>query len=566
MIVSQEILDWLVTALRNNPAIALFLAVAIGYPVGTLSYRGLSIGTVAATLIAGLIVGQFDIQISSNVATVFFLLFLFAIGYRVGPQFVRGVAQDGAPQALFAVIVCAMMLGTAYGVARLAGYDVGYGAGLFSGAATSSAALGLSTSAIQGLGLSPDAARAMVGSLSTAFAMTYIFGTIGPILILSQLGPRLLRIDLPAACRAYEKRMGGTGNSSGSAWHHYIMRTYRLLDDSPQVGKRVDEVETMGSPGRCFLDQIRRGEQLLAAHEGTVLKAGDIVSVAGTRSTLRRMFAAGAEEVEDREMLAIPLGGVDIVVTRRAFDGKTLAELAQMEPTHGIFLTRIRRGAMGDDIPILPQTTVHRGDVLTVVGRPQRIRASTGAIGRADFSREETDVPAMFMMIVVGALIGVPVLTLGGVPLTLSIAGGVLLAGIASGWLRSVHPTFGNVPNPVVWFMNAVGLNLFIAVIGINAGPSFVSGVRDVGMSLFLWGMLVTSLPLILAMVLGKYVFRFDDAVVLGCCAGASASTAALGLLTDQAKSQVPTLGYTIPYAVSNTLLTIGGILIVSLL
>jgi putative transport protein len=566
MIVFHDVFGWLVTTLRDNPAVALFLTVAIGYPLGSFNYRGLSIGTVAATLIVGLVVGQFHIEISSNVASVFFLLFLFAIGYRVGPQFVRGVAQDGAPQALFAAIVCAMTLGTAYGVARLAGYDVGYGAGLFSGAATSSAALGLSTSAIQGLGLSADAARAMVGSLSTAFAMTYIFGTIGPILILSQLGPRLLGIDLPAACRAYEKRMGGTGSNAGSAWHHYIMRTYRLLGDSPQVGKRVDEVETMGAPGRCFIDQIRRGEQLLAAHEGTVLKPGDIVSVAGTRATLRRMFAAGAEEVEDREMLAVPLGGVDIVVTRSAFDGRTLAELAQMEQTHGIFLTRIRRGAMSDDIPILPQTAIHRGDVLTVVGRPQRIKASIGAIGRADFSGEQTDVPAMFMMIAVGALIGVPVLTLGGVPLTLSIAGGVLLAGIASGWLRSVHPTFGNVPNPVVWFMNAVGLTLFIAVIGINAGPSFVSGVREVGLGLFLWGMLVTGIPVILAMLIGKHVFRFDDALVLGCCAGASTSTAALGLLTDQAKSQVPTIGYTIPYAVSNTLLTIGGILIVSLL
>jgi putative transport protein len=294
--------------------------------------------------------------------------------------------------------------------------------------------------------------------------------------------------------------------------------------------------------------------------------AGDIVSVAGTRGSLRQMFAVGAEEVEDREMLAVPMGGVDVVVTKRAFDGRTLAELAKLEPTHGIFLTRIRRGAMSDDIPILPQTAIHRGDVLTVVGRPQRIRSSIGAIGRADFSNDETDVLAVFLMIAIGALVGVPVLMLGGVPLTLSMAGGVLFAGIAAGWQRSVHPTFGNVPRQVIWFMNVVGLNLFIGVIGITAGPSFVAGVQQVGLNLFLWGMLVTTIPVLLGLLLGKYVFRFDDALVLGCCAGASTSTATLGLLSDRAKSQVPALGYTIPYAVSNTLLTIGGIIIVSLL
>ncbi|MBS7544039.1 aspartate-alanine antiporter [Ancylobacter oerskovii] len=558
--------DWFVTTLRDHPAIALFLTVALGYPLGTFKYRGISLGTVATTLLVGILVGQLHIQISHNVAIVFFLLFLFAIGYRVGPQFVRGIADDGVMQALFAVVVCAVTLATAYGVARLAGYSVGYGAGLFAGAATASSALGLSTTAIQGLGLSADETHAMIGALSTAFAMTYIFGTIGPILIISQIGPWLLHIDLVAACRAYEKRMGGTNHGSGTSWHHYVMRTYRLLDDWPQVGQKVGEIEASDAHSRCFFDQIRRDGQVIEATEATVLKAGDVVSVAGVRSSLRALFVIGAEEVEDLELLAVPVAGVDVVVTKRAFDRKTLTELAHMAATHGIFLTRIRRGAMGEEIPILPQTTIHRGDVLTVVGQPQRIRASISAIGRADFSDEQTDVSVMFLMIALGALIGVPAVMLDGVPLTLSIAGGVLFAGIAAGWQRSVFPTFGNVPPAVIWFMNVVGLNLFIAVIGITAGPSFVAGVREVGISLFLWGMLVTTIPVIFALLVGKYVFRFDDALVLGCCAGAGTSTATLGLLADRAGSQVPALGYTIPYAVSNTLLTIGGIVIVTLL
>jgi putative transport protein len=557
--------DWFLTTLQKNPEIALFLTVAIGYPLGTIKFQGFGLGAVTTTLLVGILIGQLDIQISHTVGSVFFLIFLFAIGYGVGPQFVRGIAQDGAPQALFAIIVCALMLGTAYGVARLAGYDVGFGAGLFAGAATASSALGLSTSAIGRLGLSAEETRSMVGAVSTAFAMTYIFGTVGPILIISQIGPRLLRIDLPAVCRAYETRMGGTNRSVGTSWHHYIIRTYRLSADAPQVGKTVGEAEA-GMQARMFFDRIRRGDQMIDANDNTILKADDIVSIAGARGNFKAHFATGVEEVEDPEMLDMPTEGIDVVVTRRAYDGKTLADLARLDVTHGIFLTRIRRGASGTEIPILPQTQIHRGDVLTVIGRPQKIRTAIKAIGRADFSTKETDISSVFLAIAIGAMIGIPMISVDGLPLTLSMAGGVLIAGIIAGWQRSVHPTFGHVPPSVIWFMNAVGLNVFIAVIGISSGPSFVAGVQQVGVSLFLWGMVVTTIPTVAALLLAKYVFRFDDALVLGCCAGACASTPALGMISDQARSQVPALGYTVPYAISNTLLTIGGIIIVLLM
>ncbi|BDG73505.1 aspartate-alanine antiporter [Roseomonas fluvialis] len=558
--------DWVATTLRSNPEIALFLTVAVGYPLGKVSFRGFSLGTVATTLVCGILVGQLDIEISHTVASMFFLLFLFAVGYGVGPQFVRGIAHDGALQALFAVVVCVLVVTTAYGVARLAGYGVGYGAGLYSGAATASAALGLSTNAIRDIGMSPQDTRAMIGALSTAFAMTYIYGTVGSIVIISQLGPRLLRIDLPAACRAYEKRLGGDRHDSGASWHHYIVRTYRLSGTSPQVGRTVAEVEASRPHARIFIDGIRRGGELIDATPTTVLEPNDVVGAAGARASLRAIFATGVEEVEDVELLDVPADGVEVVVTQRALDGKTLAELAESQIAHGVFLTEIRRGSTGVTIPILPQTVLRLGDVLTVVGRPQRIRAALGKVGQADFSTKETDIPSVFLAIAIGALIGIPMLTIGEVPLTLSMAGGVLIAGIAAGWQRSVHPTFGHVPPAALWFMSVVGLNVFIAVTGISSGPSFVAGVREVGVSLFLWGIVATTVPITLALLIGKYVFRFDDAIVLGCCAGASLSTPALGLIAERARSDVPMLGYTVPYAISNTLLTIGGMVIVLLL
>jgi putative transport protein len=168
--------------------------------------------------------------------------------------------------------------------------------------------------------------------------------------------------------------------------------------------------------------------------------------------------------------------------------------------------------------------------------------------------------------IVVGALIGSLVFKVAGAPLTLSTAGGALIAGIIGGWLRSVRPSFGRIPTPTVWFMNSVGLNIFIAIVGISAGPGFVNGLKTQGVGLFLWGAAATTIPLVLGMFIAKYIFRFHDALNLGIISGSRTTTASLGLVCDQAKSQIPALGYTVTYAVGNTLLTIWGMIIIMLL
>src|SRR5262249_38858784 len=165
-----------------------------------------------------------------------------------------------------------------------------------------------------------------------------------------------------------------------------------------------------------------------------------------------------------------------------------------------------------------------------------------------------------------GALVGASVGKVAGVPLTLSTAGGALIAGIVFGWLRSVRPFFGRIPSSTVWFMNSVGLNIFIAVVGISAGPGFVNGLRTQGISLFLWGAVASTVPILIGMYVGKYVFRFHDALLLGIVSGARTTTASLGLVCDQAQSQIPALGYTVTYAVGNTLLTIWGMVLVMLL
>jgi putative transport protein len=588
-------MHWLAQTLRTYPEISIFLALAIGYFVGKFSYKGLGLGAVTSTLIAAVVIGQVGITISPNVKSVFFLIFLFAVGYGVGPQFVRGIAKDGVPQALFAVVLCVLCLAAAYVGARVAGYEVGSAAGLYAGATTISASMGLATDAINRLGLPADETKRLLDGMPVAYAVTYIFGTVGSAIILALLGPKLLGFDLAAECKRYEAEMGGTkeAGGAGTAWHQFGLRAFRVREGGVVVGKTVREAEAMAADSRLFVERIRRGGEIFDATEDMVLQPGDVVAVAGRTDLLVRLASPsgarpavaaagapapaavelahagsrpGAEEVDDRELLAVPVEGVDIYVTSKAADGKTLAELATLPAARGVFLRRITRGATATDIPILPETRIYRGDILTVVGRTQDTAAAAKSLGFPDRPSDVTDVAFVGAAIVIGALVGALMIKVGGIPVTLSTSGGALIAGLFFGWLRSVHPTFGRIPSSTLWFMNSVGLNVFIAVVGISAGPGFVAGLQQLGVGLFLWGVFVTTVPLVLGMYIAKYVFRFHPALILGCCAGARTTTAALGMVCDVGKSNVPGLGYTVTYAVGNTLLTIWGMIIVMLL
>jgi putative transport protein len=562
------VLAWFAATFRQYPEIAIFLTLALGYYFGKFTFKGLGLGSVTATLLAGVLIGQIGISISQPLKATAFLLFLFAVGYGVGPQFVRGVAKDGVPQALFAVVQCVLCLVIPVVIVKVAGYNLGYAAGLYSGSQTISAAMGLSTDAMNRLGLAPDETKKLLDSMPVAYAVTYLFGTVGSAIVIALLGPALLRFDIAAACKDYEEKQGGKKELGGvgTAWHRWELRAFRVKPGGKVNGLRAIEAEALVPDARIFVLRVRHGGTIEDATADTVLSEGDVLAVAGARDVLLRVIGEGANEVEDPELLSVPVEGVDVYVSNKAIDGKTLAELAGLPGARGVFLRKITRGATATSIPILPNTQLYRGDIVTLVGRTQDTTAAAKLLGVADRPTDVADVAFIGAGIAVGALVGALVLKVGGVPLTLSTAGGALIAGLVLGWLRSTRPTFGRIPSPTVWFMNSVGLNIFIAIVGISAGPGFVNGLRTQGISLFLWGALATTLPLVFGMFIAKYIFRFHDALTLGIVSGARTTTASLGLVCDMGKSQVPALGYTVTYAIGNTLLTIWGMVVIMLL
>jgi putative transport protein len=556
---------WIVGTLRSYPELALFLALAVGFWIGPKKLAGFNLGNVTATLLAAVAIGQLGIQIPGPIKSTFFILFLFAVGYGVGPQFFRGLGKDGPKQILFSLIVLALCLIVPLVCARMAGLDLGYAVGLYSGSQTISAAIGVATDQINRLGLPPDQSKAYLDAIPIGYAVTYLFGTIGSAIVLAQLGPKLIRVDLPKACAEYERQMGGgeAGLDPGvfSAYRRIEVRAYRIEAASGLTHRPVREL----FPGlRIFVERIHRGDKLIDANADSVLEAGDVVAISGPRAMLVDKVEAVVPEVDDRELLDVPVTAVDVFVRRKEINGLTLRQLADLPWTRGIYLRKIVRGMI--EIPLLPETEVLRGDILTIGGSTRHVDAAVAALGHADRPVESTDLAVVGAGILVGGLIGALTVTWGGVPISLSTSGGALLAGLLLGYLRTVHPTFGNIPAPSLWLMNTLGLNIFIAIVGISAGPGFVAGLQQVGLSLFLWGALATTLPLVFAILLGHYVFKFHPAILFGVCAGVRTTTAALGMIQEAAKSKIPALGYGMPYAIGNTLLTIFGMLLVLLM
>ena len=238
----------------------------------------------------------------------------------------------------------------------------------------------------------------------------------------------------------------------------------------------------------------------------------------------------------------------------------TLGELRNKPYMHGVMIHRVMRNDM--PIPLRRKLQLEKGDVITLVGLPENVAEAVPEIGYSDRHTVESDMVFIGLGIAIGCLIGAVVIKLGGIPISLSTSGGAIIAGLVLGWLRSKRPTFGRIPRSVVWFMDNAGLNIFIAVVGITAGPSFISGLHEVGIQLFFIGIACTTIPLILSIYIANKIFKFPAAVTLGCVAGSRNAVAALGAIQDSLDSTLPVMGYTVPYAVGSVMLILSGMVV----
>lgn len=563
---------WFVDLFREYPSLAIFLTLFLGFWIGKFKYKSFSLGTVTSVLLVGVLVGQMKIDISGPLKSVFFLLFLFAIGYSVGPQFFRGLRKDGMPQVLFAVVMCLMCLGVTWAAAVIMGYNMGEAAGLLSGAQTISAVIGVGGDTIQQLDISQAEKTSMINIIPVCYAVTYIFGTAGSAWILGTLGPKMLGgIDkVKASTKELEAKLGN--NMSGmagfnAAVRQVVFRAYTANNEWFDGTKTVADFEVyMLSMGkRLFVERIRHTNNIVdAVTPAMIIYKGDTLVVSGRREYVVQEETWIGEEVNDSDLLNFAVETLPIVINKKSVAGKTVQQILGQPFMHGVSIRSIKRASV--KIPILGGTTLDAGDSIEIVGLKQDVEAAAVKLGFADRPTQRTSMMLVGLGILLGGIFGALTLHIGNAPLSLSTSGGVLIAGLVAGWARAKRPYLGSIPDSTVWFLNNVGLNMFIAVVGISAGPSFIEGFKTVGWSLFVVGAIATSVPLIAGVLIGKYIFKFNDALNLGCNAGARTTTAALGAVEESLDSQVPALGYTITYAIGNTLLIIWGVVIVLLM
>ena len=559
-------MDYFVQALRSNPELAIFLTLALGFLIGRVKFGSFGLGIVVGTLLAGVLIGQLDIKVPSIVKVIFFDLFLFTTGYKVGPQFFRGLKGDALPQVALTVVLCVACLLTAFGFAKLLGYDVGTAAGLLAGAFSESTVIGTAGEAIQRLAL-PDAAKAaLMNNIPVAYAVTYLVGTASLVWFLPTIGPKLMGINLrEEGARMQAELRGPAALEPGvvSAARAFDIRAYRVVN--PELMNRtVAELEALPQDVRVFIVRIRRGGEIIESLPDAVIHQDDVVAVLTRQEVHVERGARIGPEVDDKGLLDIPVETLDVVVTSRSLAGKTLADLARLEVARGVFLRSLTRA--GQEMPLAANTRIDRGDVLRLIGIKSEVERVVPELGYADRPTNETDMVFVGTGIVLGGFVGLLAVTVAGIPLTLTASGGALIMGLVFGWLRAVYPMFGRIPEPAIWVFDTVGLCTFIGVVGLSAGPSFFAGLQQTGLSLVVVGLVSALLPHTIGILFGRYVLKMSPLIVLGACAGAGTITAALRAIQDESRSSVPALGYTVPYAIGNILLTAWGPVLVAMM
>lgn len=561
-------MDWLSPFFTKHPELAVFLAIGVGYWIGKFKVKGVGFGPVTGSLMAGLVIGYFfHVPVSDTAKQFLFLMFMYGIGYSAGPGFIRGIQDGGWRWVVLGVVIPVTGLLTAVTLARLLNLELGYAAGMMSGALTESPVIGTASEAIRSLPISDAEKSRLIQQIPIADALTYIFGTFGVIFFCAYIGPWILRLDLKAEALKLEAEMGIERQTVGvtSAWHMYELRAYRLDAGQPLIGRTVAQAEAAVAPDRLFIERVRRGEQLLAAAQDLVLQQGDVIAVLGANEALLRVAGARAPEVYDRPLLDIDSATFDVELSNRKYAGRTLAELRQEPVMRGVFLQAIRRATQ--PIPIAPGTVVRRGDMLTIHGLTPAVDRVAALVGVISRPTSNTDFVALGLAIFVGALLGAAVtFPVKGLHIALGSSVAVLLVGLAMGWRNSTKPLFAYIPPGAVEFMKSVGLAAFVAMIGLKAGPVFVDALKEIGLTVFLGGIVVTLVPQFVGLFVGRYILKLNPLLLLGALAGAQTMTAGLAAVQERSESPVAVIGYSSTVAFGHILISIGGTALVWML
>ncbi|MDE1183434.1 aspartate-alanine antiporter [Paraburkholderia sp.] len=559
-------MDWIHGIFHKSPEIALFLSLAVGYFIGQINFGKFQLGGVGGSLLAAVVISQAGVTIDNGVKAVMFAVFIYAVGYDSGPGFFNSLNRKTLREIAMAVFMAVTALITVVICAKVFGLNKGLAAGLAGGAMTQSAIIGTAGDAIARLGLPDAEMKSLQSDVAIAYAVTYVFGSLGAIIVCVNILPKFMGQGLREAAVDAERDLtsGAPSHAPGqlAAMPELVGRAYRI---DVSAGKTVKAIETQHQD-LLTIERVKRDGKPLEPTPDLVLNHDDIVLVVGRRDGVVA-FGANGSEVADVEDMGVVMQTRQGVFTRKGMNHTTIAaarELVDRDMRHGVYIQSATRA--GQPLPILPETELQHGDVITFYGAPKDTKRAVDAAGYELPYTIKTDFIYMGVGMVIGLLIGLIVINVAGIPLTLGSGGGCLLAGLVFGWMRGKHPMYGVMPSAASRLLQDFGLAAFVAVVGLNSGLQAVVTVEKLGITIFLLGVFVTLFPLLLTMAFGRWVLGYKNAALLaGALSGSRSANPAFGGVLDKAESAVPTAPFAITYALANVLLTLLGPLVVGL-
>ena len=560
--------------LANQPFMAIFFVLGLGYLAGRVSLGFFSLGSTAGSLLMGLVVGSLTFkfggarfQIPDLVGTIFLALFTYAVGLRVGPQFVEGLRTQGTKLIVLVLVTTTAAFAIAYGGSRALGVPPGYAPGILSGANTISAVMGVATSAVDsGLYTPPPGVTKedVKANIAAGYSLTYILSILGIVLLVRNL-PGMFGLDPVVAAKESEKKYGAKGHAlpgTSAAFDIGMLpvdvRVYRLEHDR-FVGRPVHEVfERFQTP---VLRLTRKG-QSVPLTGNPELARGDLLTIGGRIEKLLPEAEQIGPEVADEAARHFDVEQAEIVVTRPEFTGKTLRDLGESLPAYGVRVRALFRG--GHELSLLPGAAIERHDVLRVVGPPRGVSRLVEALGVAERPTNVTDIITLGVGIATGYLVGLWTVRIAGIPVGLGTMGGIVVAGMIVSIVRSINPVLGGpMPEAARAFLEGIGVDLFVATLGLNLAPALLAALAQGGttIAVLLLGIACAVVPTFLSWLVGFYVLKMDPMVLAGAVAGARNSTTAMRAISDKSKSTIPAFGYPVPYALSTVVFLVYGYL-----
>ena len=532
-----------------NPVISIFVCLALGYLIGKLKIKSFTIGATVGTLLVGLLIslvfkGAGTYQIDGTVKTIFFSLFIFAIGYEVGPSFFASLKSSGLKIIILSLFFAVAAFVVSIVLFKAFGIGAGEAGGILAGSLTQSAILGTADSTMKGM-LSGTELKTAESQMAIAYALTYVFGTVGVVVFLKNGAAKLIGVNLTDTVK---KKIDQTNfhetSSENTVVGNIKARAFCIENGADFIGTTIGSVEEQYGDDLTITQIIRKGKKVSLAPDVQLLE-GDTVTIIGLLDAVLHFEAPGMKETDDSEALKLDVIKQEIVLTNH-FSLDVIKHLSE----NGIVISERKR----DNNVLSEDQALKALDHLTLVGPKALIAKVVKKLGYVKDTGTETDVSFISMGLVVS-----------GIPITLGSGGGALIGGLLFGYYQDKHSNFGLMPKATRWFCKSVGLNLFIAIVGLTSGASFLSALQSMGVKVLLIGVLVTILPHIASVYFGRFVLKLDAVDIIGALCGAGTCTAALNGVVEEYESSIFAVAYTPGYAMGNILLTVLGPLVVAM-